>query len=144
MGSVENLFHNMQAPRLRHQSPMGGRGSRAMMRNREYPAIATGGATAMGRRQGLPEPQRALLQFNLGFLQSQKLVKKREIYSFLSLMSMPYFAAFLSAMAWMSAISASCRLGLNRWRNLFWVLRYSSTGFLTTFFTLVTVPSIIS
>lgn len=50
-------------------------------------------------------------------------IKRKVIYSFFSiLISMPYFPAFLSAMACMAAIPTSCLLGLKRWQNRFRVL----------------------
>ena len=40
----------------------------------------------------------------MGFDKMKKKHNKKGIYSFLSLISMPYFAAFLSAIAWIAAI----------------------------------------
>jgi len=64
---------------------------------------------------------------------------------FFSTTSIPNFLALRSAIAWILAISSSFRPGLKRWRNRFWALRYSSTGFLfTIFFAFSSSPSTIS
>ena len=72
-------------------------------------------------------------------------MKKKEGASyFFNLMSIPKRSAFRSATACIFAISVSFGFGLKRWRNLRCSLRYTSTGFLTTYFTRVTFPSSIS